>query len=337
MVTMQDIADLAKVSRGTVSYVLNGKCEKAKISEATKHKVLEAADKLGYRRNAIAQSMKTGKTNVIGFIGGLGGEYVLDIIKGINNHIQNSDYLMKLMVPENGNDFKKVARQCVEQRLAGVICRALGEEELDILHQELEPHNIPIILVDNSFSHSWCPRVISDDEMGIGLAVRHLVELGHTRIGHLTVSDELGFVLLREKGFVSTMSECGLDVSDKNICRVKNLLQTTPELHEALDKFFSEFEPTAIVCASDPLAMKVLQWAYKRDIRIPDKLSVVGFANLHQTFSSSPALTTVEQPFEQMGKRAAEKLIEVIDDKSIQDDELLPVKLVVRESTKEVK
>lgn len=330
---MQDIANKAGVSKGTVSYVLNGKQEKARINRETCARVIAIAESLGYRRNAIAQSMKTGKTNVIGFIGGLGGEYVMGIIRGINDCIQDNGYLIKLMGLKHKEDFKKIARQCVEQRLSGVICRALSEDELEILHQELQPHSIPIVLVDNSFSHNWCPRVISDDKMGISLAVKHLTGLGHTRIGHLTAKDNSGFIELRKEGFESSMSEHGLGVSEANICRIENLLETTPEMHKAFDKFFREFEPTAIVCASDPLAMKLIQWAYKRNIKIPDKLSLTGFANLDYTLSSAPALTTIEQPFEKLGKRAAEKLMEVIKGKTEQRDELLPVKLIVREST----
>ena len=337
MVTMQDIADSVRVSRGTVSYVLNGKYKKAKISEATKDQILAAAEKLGYRRNAVAQSMKTGRTNMIAFIGWIGQEYVMKVIQGMNKELAERGYTLKMLSLEwSYTDIAQIARQCVEQMADGVICMGLKEEHLDTVHKELQQHNIPIVLVDSSFPHSWCPRILSDDLNGEILAVKHLAELGHTRIGHITTSS-CGFVELRKAGFIEGMKECGLECTENNFACADNLFEVTEEIYEAFDRFMQSFAPTAITFASDNLAMKFLQWTYMRGIKVPDDISVVGFANLDLTTYSSPALTTVGQPFKQMGAAAASRLIDLISSPATKhrgSDERLPVKLVIRNSTR---
>lgn len=333
MVTMKDIAKEAGVSQSTVSLVLGNKNTSIKIADRTKEKVLATIQRLGYRRNELATSMKTGRTNMIGFIGGLDGEYVMKIIAGINETLAENGYLLKLLGMKWQENVDRVARQCVEQRLDGVICRSLDETQLQLLRQELEPYNIPVVLVDNSFSHDWCPRVMSNDRMGTVLAVKHLAQLGHTRIGYLSIKNLSGFVALRKEGFEQGMKACGLEFSDAGFSYIDGVMDVTEDTIRELDRFYRDFHPSAIVCVSDPVAMKLLQWAYSRHIRIPDELSVTGFASLDYTIFSAPALTTVNQPFERMGMVAAAKLLDVIGGGNSSGDELLPVELVIRAST----
>lgn len=334
---MQDIANKAGVSKGTVSYVLNGKQEKARINQETCAKVIAIAEKMGYRRNAVAQSMKTGKTNMVAFIGGIGDEYVMKIIKGINTELAAKDYLLKMMSIEwGGKDISKVARQCVEQMVSGVICRALSEEHLEMIKQEFQPHNIPVVLVDNSFSHDWCPRVVSDDFTGEIMAVKHLYELGHRRIGHLTTDETKGFTVLRKSGFEQGMKECGLECGKDNFAYIKNLIEVSEDDHKSFQFLLNTFKPTAIVCASDPIAMKFMQWSYRCKLQIPEDISVVGYANLDLTRYASPGLTTIKQPFKEMGVHAARKIIDVITHGKNGEDEYLPVKLICRDSTRKI-
>lgn len=339
MVTMQDIADSVKVSRGTVSYVLNGKHKKAKISETTKDQILIAAEKMGYRRNAVAQSMKTGKTNMVAFIGWIGQEYVMKIIQGINKELAERGYTLKMMSLEwSYNDIAQIARKCVEQMADGVICMGLRDDHFDIVQKELKHHNIPIVLVDNNSPNSSYPRILSDDINGEIIAVKHLAELGHRRIGHITIGP-CGFVELRKAGFIEGMRECGLECTEDNFAYVDNFFEVTEEIYAAFDSFMQSFAPTAITFASDNLAMKFLQWAYMRGIKVPDDISIVGFANLDLTTYSSPALTTIGQPFKQMGAAAASRIIDLISNDPAKEhvpDEKLPVKLIIRNSTKKL-
>ncbi len=336
MITMQDIADQAGVSKGTVSYVLNGKQEKARINQETCSKVIAIAEKLGYRRNAIAQSMKTGKTNVIGFIGGLYSSYCVEIIKGINDIASKNNYIVKLFPADNLTEAKNSARQCVEQRLAGVICRSLSEESLNILRKELETNNIPIVLVDSSFSHDWCSRVISDDFDGAKQATEYLLKLGHRKIGLVTNVFSRGFAKIRHDGFIKTMKDAGRKINKNDICILGYDDEISSEEREIVKAFFTTQKPTAIFCASDPLAMKILNIMYSLNIKVPDEISVIGFAGVKYTAFSSPALTTIKQPFVDMGQMASDILLSEIKGKSIKQEVKIPVDLIIRDSCKEI-
>lgn len=334
MVTMKDVAVEAGVSRPTVSLVLSGRDTAVRISTSTREHILQTAERLGYRRNVLATSMKTGKTNIIGFIGGIRDEYVLRIISGINDTLSEAGFLLKMFpIKDEKPDIKALARQCVEQMVSGVICRALQEDELAVIRAELEPHDISVVLVDNSFSHEWCGRVISDDATGMVEAVRHLAELGHRRIGHLTHDLQSGFVALRREGFIRGMREQGLNCPDECFSYIDSINEPTLEMNTEIKRFIRDYCPTAVICASDKIAAKLLQWTYKQGLRVPYDLSVTGFADLSICMWASPALTTVHQPFRTMGQRAAAKILQICRGGSGGGDELLPVTLVIRDST----
>lgn len=337
-ITMKDVALEAGVSRPTVSMVLNRRDSAVRISASTREHILKTAERLGYRRNVLATAVKTGKTNIIGFIGGISEEYVLRIISGINDTLSEAGFLLKMFpVNDEKPEVKTLARQCVEQMVSGVICRALGEDALEDVRRELEPHGIPIVLVDNSFFHEWCGRVISDDASGMVEAVRHLAELGHRRIAHITHDSQSGFVALRREGFIKGMRACNLDCPPECFSYIECVNELTPKISVEFERFMREYCPTAIICATDPIAMKFLQWAYKHKIRVPDQVSVTGFADLTMSMWASPALTTVHQPFRTMGQRAAAKILEMCrDDNNGVKDELIPVTLVIRDSTAKV-
>ena len=342
MITMQNIADKAGVSKGTVSYVLNGKQKKARINQETCEKVIAIAESLGYRRNAIAQSMKTGKTNVIGFIGGLYSSYCMDIIKGINDVTSKENYMLKLLPTENMEQVKNAARQCVEQRLAGIICRSLTEEELEILRKELEPNNIPIVLVDNSFSHNWCSRVISDDFKGAKQATQYLLDLGHFRIGHITNSlKNKGFAKTRCDGYLEIMKTIDGFNAVNSVCEISDPTDLSYEIFNSFrDKvvnYIKSYKPTAIFCGSDPIAMKIFIIASELGLKIPDDISIIGYANLDFSILANPSLTTVRQNFQKMGKKTAEILHKEINGCQKKTQIKLPVKLIIRNSAQAIK
>ena len=336
MITMQNIADKAGVSKGTVSYVLNGKHKKARINQETCAKVIAIAESLGYRRNAIAQSMKTGKTNVIGFIGGLYSSYCMEIIKGINDVASKNNYMIKLLPAESIEEVKNAARQCVEQRLAGVICRSLSEEGLEILHKELEPHNIPIVLVDSSFSHDWCSRVISDDFEGAKMATEYLLKSGHRKIGFVTNIFSRGFAKMRYDGYSEATAKNGIDLQKDDICILDYKDEISPKQRNIVKDFLQKQKISAVFCASDPLAMKIINVAQSLNIKIPDDLSVIGFAGVKYTAFSSPALTTVKQPFIEMGRESCKILLSEIKIKNKAKEVKLPVRLVIRDSVRDI-
>ena len=335
MVTMKTVAETAGVSRATVSYVLNGRHHEKglNINPETVTKVEETAIKLGYRRNELARSVRTGKTNVFGFIGSLGTSYVMDIISGITTTCAANNYLLKIFPLEEHADIETIAKQCIEQRLSGVICRSLTEHQLDVLHQELQNFDMPIVLVDSSFSHNWCSRVISDDINGGKIAVEHLLELGHRRIANVSNPLDNAFSVMRNSGYCRAMSNAGIAKDDRLVCIVPQFYEITEYFSETIRQLLIEQQPSAILCNSDPIAMKVIQVANSIGLRIPEDLSVIGYAGLNYTVLATPPLTTVKQPFIDMGEKAAQILISEVTQATQVQEVRLPVELIVRKST----
>ncbi|MCF6176603.1 MAG: LacI family transcriptional regulator [Victivallaceae bacterium] len=335
MVTMKTVAEHAGVSRATVSYVLNGRQQEkgSRVNPETVLKVEAMAARLGYRRNEIARSVRTGKTNVLGFIGAMGTSYAMDIINGIAKSCAAGNYLLKLFQLDEETDIGMIARQCIEQRLSGVICRSLTEHDLDILHQELQAFDLPIVLVDNSFSHNWCSRVISDDIAGAQLAVEYLLKLGHRKIVNISNSLENGFSFMRNSGYRRALSNAGIANNNKLTCIVPQIYEVTESFIATIRQLLTEQQPTALFCNSDPIAMKALKVVANMGLRIPEDISIIGYAGLSYTQLTNPALTTVEQPFIDMGMEAAEILISEVTDKTQIQEIRLPVELIVREST----
>lgn len=340
MVTAKDIAKEAGVSRPTVSLVLSGRYQRdLKISEAVAERVKAAARKLNYHRNAVACSMRSGKTNVVGFLGDLGevgNSYMMAQIDGMTDALQKNNYLLKLFSLKE-NNFHELCDQCVEQRLAGVICRTTDEELLEYLHIQCSENKIPVVLLGNSIHHDWCPRVVTDAERGMELAVDHLVQTGCQRIGYVNVTKEMGLVIARKKGFLRAMKKHKGKIENAGILDFPFGFTMQKEHYVLLDEFYRESHPDALVCVSDTVAMKVEVWAYSRNIRIPENLAVTGFANLDFAMLAVPPLTTIAQPIKEMGIMAAETVLKMARNDASADDVVLPVELIIRDSTAKIK
>ena len=332
MITMKMIADKAGVSQPVVSQVLNGLGDVKKISKKTQERVLHIAEKLNYRRNALALSMKTGRSFVIGVLGNFTGSYSMEIIMGINDFALKNNYMIKLIPVVVKDEMKNALRLCVEQRLDGIICRSVSEQELDYLHKELKPYKMPVVLVDNSFRHSWCSRVISDDLNGAKQAVNYLLKLGHRNIMLVTNKLNRGFSKIRHDGFFAAMKEAGL-FSDNKVCVIDHNLEMTENIRTAISAALRREKPTAVFCVSDPIAMKLIIICAELGLKIPENLSVIGYGGIDLSVITNPPLTTISQMFKEMGRKACEVLLSEIKDKSTKKDFELPVELIIRNST----
>ncbi len=333
MITMQDIADSLNISRGTVSYVLSGKHQKAKISETRRQQILEAAEKLGYRRNLLATSVKTGRTNMIGIAGGLYSSYGMEMINGINEVAVNNNYLVKILPVDSKETGLRTARLIVEHRLDGVICQCMGESKLKTLYTELSKFNIPMVQLDTSFQHDWCSRVVSDDYNGSKLATEYLIKMGHRRIAHITAPITFGFASLRYSGFQAALKSTATAGVEGKLFEDTTHFELNDEFEKNFAVFYNDFNPTAVFCGSDPIAMKVIAVANSMGLNIPGDLSVIGYGGLEYTSISSPPMTTIRQNFTEMGKTAAKILLEEITGNSKPHQHFVPVELVERKST----
>jgi len=341
MITMRDIAVRAGVSRSTVSFVLNDKHSAMGVNEDTRRRVLEVASELGYRRNELARAVVTGKNRVFGFVVpgfGLESEVVSRILAGVMDEAEARHYAVQVIRLARPDD--EIIRRCVELRPTGLLCIQTGPETLRHLRQEVSRFGIPIAVLDSSPQLEGGSRVLSDDLAGCRQAIDHLADLGHARIAYVGGDPKTVVSRLREEGYLAAMAGRHLPVLGGY---VENGYWNAEATEAATVRLLEDPEdaPSAIFCADDKTAMVVCRTARRLGRSVPGDLSVVGFADLAMAAYADPPLTTVAQPFPEMGRVAVRRLLAAAagetpppEDPGVPlPDELVPTHLVVRRST----
>jgi DNA-binding LacI/PurR family transcriptional regulator len=337
MVTMGQVAAQAGVSQATVSFVLGGNPDRLKISTQTRDRVLEVARELGYRRNMLARAMVTGKSRIIGVITSThAGENIVQILAGAMEAANDHDYLLKVMhLPGDGVDDATITR-CMEWRLAGAMVVGLMEDSQRWLHDAFHRAHLPLALIDNAPLPDWGVRFLSDDAHGIRQSASHLVSLGHRRIAFLGGAPSI-LSDWREISFRAAIADAGLSLPAH---WVRNTSWTNQAvIEEGAQALLREDRPTAVVCSADAIAMVVLRVARSLGLRLPTDLSVTGYSNAELSAFADPPLTTVDQPFQEMGHAAVMHLIQHVESEEVdlsvgpRPEILLPTRLVERGST----
>lgn len=342
MITMRDIAVRAGVSRSTVSLVLNDKHEAVGLNEDTRRRVLRVADELGYRRNELARSVVTGKSPLFGFMiyaPMLHSDVAARVLNGILDEADKQNYSVQVLRISTGNS-ESVIKRCVELRPAGVMGLYVGAEILEQLQQEMSRFHIPVAVLDSTPPVAGSSRILSNDIEGCRQAIGHLTELGHQRIAFIGGNPESIAGKLRAQGYQTAMAEHGLpippDYQQVGFWESEIVEQCVRRLFDRSDS------PTAIFCADDKTAMVACRALRERGLHVPGDVSLIGFADLTMAFYSDPPLTTVSQPFQEMGRRAVRRLFAVSQEwqtttSASYYEELLPTRLIIRRSTGPVK
>ncbi len=342
MLKISDIAQRTGVSSSTVSFVLNDRHEEARISEATRQKVLAAAEEMGYRANHGARAMRTGNTRMIGVLGGdLAWEQVGAMVAGALEEIESHDYTLKLLPTPLGGSADMVesaVRRSSELRLQGAIGLHLSEPAVALFEAEAKRYKYPLLLLDTRARDSALPSVVSEDACGIADAVEYLFGLGHRRIALVAGAAPDAIVPLRESAFRAALELHGLSLPD-NYVRNGDFTLLAPSVDAArtLLSLSADERPTALFCMGDFIAMAALQIANELGLKVPQDLSIIGFADFAMAQFANPPLTTVRQDFTQMGRVAARQILQLCGQSekggaSLQFDSCIevPTQLIVR-------
>jgi LacI family transcriptional regulator, galactose operon repressor len=331
-VSQQDIAREANVSRVTVSLVLSGKDE---TSQETRQRVLEAAKRLRYRPNLLVQGMQTGRSGTVGVIAPVALPFHGQIAYGIHDELVKSEFVpMQLWADPSAKtkitELEQIHR-LVDRRVDGMIIWPLDASVPDVHFNEIWERHIPLVTIDRETT-THADHVGTDEEHGGRLAAQHLLKLGHRRVAHLTYPDRPGSVSRRRHAFVKAIEEGGGE------CFVASGEQTElSDLAHALLK--RSPRPTAVFAATDPMALKVYAAASAQRLRIPQDISVIGYADFSFAAELIPPLTTVRQDPYTIGRTAARMLMDRILDRhpspTPQHIHLKP-ELVLRKSTASV-
>lgn len=340
MITMRDIAREAGISQTTVSLVLNGIEGSVGISEKTRSKVLATAERLGYRSNELARAARTGRSNFLAFlVTGLAAEYESRTLAGMVEEAERHGFLVKLIFPSTRESVSDIARRIVEQRPAGVLFRSLTGEWFSVAVREFHGAGIPFAVAGTSEPQAVGIRICPDNAGGAAAAANHLLDLGHREIAFASGALSLAYAAQRYASFLESLRRRGVEFRGRNAVLTSYTDKFEAEL---LSLFSSDERPSAIFCAGDHLAMLAARAARKAKLRVPEDLSIVGYGRLSMAIYSDPPLTTVAEPFEELGGTACAALLKEIGAQKKQSfskelSRQLPVRLVIGESTAKVK
>lgn len=341
-----NIAKLAGVSRPTVTLVLNGE---SGPSPQTREKVLRVARKLGYRPNLLVRGMKSGRSQTVGVVVPPFDSYWAEVLCGIHDELVRGEYSPLLMwahhsfVPADANsprqvedrsatDGLKVIYQLLDRRVDAVILwppfALLYEQHI----QEFLSRQIPVITIDHDLPRPFQSHSVSADDRGGGrLAARHLLDLGHRRLGHLTGYLIDSWARDRKEAFEKTVRAAGTAT-----CETVAFTNGDVVTDIATEFLRRKQRPTAIFAGTDTIAQDIYKAAARLRLKIPRDLSVVGFSDLSSSAWMHPALTTIRPNSYQIGRSAAELAVSLIADESSargSQKKQIPVQLIERAST----
>lgn len=333
-VTIQDVANMAKVSKVTVSYVLNGRDASVRISPGTKQRVLDAAKELGYAPNAVARMLVTRRSSTIAVVFQYAtffstwSSFTSDLMHGVCESCVQSDYDLMLHTKVSDNADSE-ADSLTDGRVDGVL---LLRDENDPLVTALIERNFPSVLFFSRSSHPRAAFVDSDNYTGGKIAVQHLIDLGHKNIGMIRGSQQSVSSNDRFSGYRDALESAGIPVETSKI-----LTMCTPDadrnaLYELLN---SPERPSALFVWSDDVAYQIMRACRECNLSIPDDISIVGFDSLESSKLSSPPLTSVRQPVLDMAREATKLLLDLINRKESPRTQIIyPLTLDIRGSTK---
>ncbi len=325
MTTIRDISKKLNLSVSTISKGLSGASD---VSERTRRLVLDTALKMGYapRRGGAAAA----SARVCVFIENMGYECVeqfgYDIIVGFKLAAAAKQWdvsIIPMALNRSGLRYEEYMKE--NRYSAGFL---LGFALHDDFLRQLEKTSVPTVLLDNVVYNKHVACLGVDNRQGVFSAVRHLAELGHTSIAMLNGEKASRVSVERLDGFRLGMAQSGLPVREE-------LIESGDFTAECASRFVADFMKngaTAIVCASDTIAVGVLRELYRMGLRVPDDMSVVGFDDLPIAAYATPPLTTVRQDRLAIGRNVCVLLEQILAGNSINRLLLMP-ELIVREST----
>ena len=304
-VTMHDVASLSGVSTATVSHVLNNS---KRISDETRKKVLDAAEKLNYRPNYSAKSFRTGKTFLIGFVvPDISNVYFATLIEQIESIITPLGYnLLVANTSESIARERKALRSLCSSLVDGLVLASTSSDFSEI--SEIIPPDLPVVLIDRTIPHCDRNTVIISSGRAVEEAVFSLVSSGHSRIGFIAGLPHLSTTSERLDAYKNALNKCNIPFSEELLCYGNSMHDSGKVCIEKLLKQ----KCSAVIVSNSLMTDDVLLYLSLNGIEIGKDITIVGFVDSPRFNILSTSVPVIIQPSVEMGRFAGERIIELI-------------------------
>lgn len=327
VITSGDVAKLASVSQSAVSRAFT---PGASVAPETRERIVKAATELGYRPNALARAMISGRSKIVALIVAyMDNQFYPAVVDSISRQLQNKGYNVMLFISDPGRQ-DLLVQKMMQYQVEGIIMASSTLSS--IIAKECALTGIPVVLFNRYVPSSPASSVTSDNLLGGGLVADHLIKCGHERIAFIAGDEDSSTNRDREAGFYHAMAAQGRAVFSRTVggYRFKRAAQATREM------FMRDGRPDAVFVANDHMAfasMDVLR--EELQLRIPEDVSVVGFDDVPGASWGGYNLTTVAQNLTHMVDSTLSILLEQIDNQAVvKRAAVLPVELIVRGTTR---
>ena len=335
-VTSHDVAKAAGVSQSAVSLVLSGRTD-TRIPEATRERVLAAARELNYRRNSVARTLVTGRTQRIGIVATTPWiflnpqQYYREMLRGVMQGVLDANYNLLFHCAQFQND-----NALCEDILSGGTDGALlvGREINDPLTEALLDADFPVVSISYVPNRPKFYAIDGDNETGGYLMVKHLLELGHRQIGMLRSSRPFSWLAERQKGIDCAFAEFGLPPSSLIHLSEKIYSDSTRLPQEIARRLNGPAPMTAFLFHEEWLAQEVVERLPGFGVRVPQDFSIVSYNSTEASERTRPPMTSVYQPVAEIAATAVGVLVDLIENREPTPGVLrFPVRLDIRQST----
>lgn len=330
-ITIKDIATQLDISKSTVSRALAGD---KNISVVTKNKILALANELGYKRNEMAANLRSSHSKTIGIIvPEMITPFFLFVIISIQNFLNEQGY--KVIITQSHEDIQAELynlKLMEEYRVEGIIMSICHKDQNVSEYIRLEKKGIPIVFFDRVPPGMQASKVIVDDYKKSFFMMEHLILSGRKRIVHLAGPDRIPNTADRKKAYKDALAKFKIPYDPLLVIEGEN---DRSEGERVIKNFLKKDIPfDAIFSFGETLAIGALNYLQTQGVKVPEDVAIADFSGTYLGTIVTPQLTAIQQPFEEMGKVAAELMIKRLSDETAPYETLvLDAEIIIRKST----
>jgi len=326
--SIYDIAKKAGVSPSTVSRALE---DHPRIGATTRKRIQELAKEMGYVPSTVAKSLAANKTWTIGMVlAAISDPFMGRVVEGVEQAAVEAGFNVFISTSQNDRQQEIAAIKMLQKRrVDGII--VIASHLFDQYPRFFGRSKVPIVIINEQEPGKTMHFVTVDDVHAARLAVEHLLALGHRRIGYVSVTNRPKSNQYRLKGYQDALEAAGI-ASDPALIFTSNIIEDHAKRGEASLEPLLAAGATAVFCYNDTTAMSLLATCYKRGVSVPGDLSIIGFDDIDMATYTIPPLTTIRQPRFELGQRAMQMMLALLNGQE-PENQFLPIELVVRQTT----